>query len=82
MDDSAWEHVARWTEHRIKLPVGPLFGEAHAQLLLPIRARERFGMLDGLVETASALRNRDARLWRDAGKPVPAAMRPAMWSAR
>jgi integrase len=25
MDDWAWEHVARWTEHRIKLPVGPLF---------------------------------------------------------
>ena len=25
MDDWAWEHVERWTEHRIKLPVGPLF---------------------------------------------------------
>jgi integrase len=25
MDDWAWEHVARWTEHRIQLPVGPLF---------------------------------------------------------
>jgi len=25
MDDWASEHVARWTEHRIKLPVGPLF---------------------------------------------------------
>jgi integrase len=24
MDDWAWEHVARWTEHRIQLPVGPL----------------------------------------------------------
>src|SRR5437588_8292303 len=25
MDDWAWEHVALWTEHRIKLPLGPLF---------------------------------------------------------
>ena len=25
MDDWAWEHVARWTEHRVQLPVGPLF---------------------------------------------------------
>ena len=25
MDDWAWEHVARWTEHRIQLPVGLLF---------------------------------------------------------
>jgi len=25
MDDWAWEHVARWTEHRIQLPIGPLF---------------------------------------------------------
>ena len=25
MDDWAWEHVGRWTEHRIQLPVGPLF---------------------------------------------------------
>ena len=25
MDDWAWVHVARWTEHRVKLPVGPLF---------------------------------------------------------
>lgn len=25
MDDWAWEHAARWTEHRIELPIGPLF---------------------------------------------------------
>ena len=25
MDDWGWEHVARWTEHRIQLPIGPLF---------------------------------------------------------
>ncbi len=25
MDDWAWEHVRSWTEHRIQLPVGPLF---------------------------------------------------------
>jgi site-specific recombinase XerD len=25
MDDWGWEHVARWTEHRVKLPIGPLF---------------------------------------------------------
>jgi site-specific recombinase XerD len=25
MDDWAWEHVARWTEYRIQLPVGPRF---------------------------------------------------------
>jgi site-specific recombinase XerD len=25
IDDWAWEHVGRWTEHRIQLPVGPLF---------------------------------------------------------
>ncbi len=25
MDDWAWEHVARWTKHRIQLPIGPLF---------------------------------------------------------
>ena len=25
MDDWAWEHVRRWTEHRIRLPIGPLF---------------------------------------------------------
>jgi site-specific recombinase XerD len=25
MDEWGWEHVARWTEHRIQLPVGPLF---------------------------------------------------------
>jgi site-specific recombinase XerD len=26
MDDWAWEHVARWSEHRVKLPIGgPLF---------------------------------------------------------
>ena len=25
MDDWAWEHVARWTEHRVHLPIGPLF---------------------------------------------------------
>ena len=25
MDDWAWEHVRRWTEHRIQLPIGPLF---------------------------------------------------------
>jgi integrase len=24
-DDWAWEHAARWTEHRIQLPIGPLF---------------------------------------------------------
>ena len=25
MDDWGWEHVARWTEHRVELPIGPLF---------------------------------------------------------
>ena len=25
MDDWGWEHVARWTEHRVQLPIGPLF---------------------------------------------------------
>jgi hypothetical protein len=25
MDDWGWEHVARWTEHRIQPPIGPLF---------------------------------------------------------
>jgi hypothetical protein len=25
MDDWAWEHVRRWTEHRVLLPIGPLF---------------------------------------------------------
>jgi integrase len=25
MDDWAWEHVRRWTEHRVQLPIGPLF---------------------------------------------------------
>src|SRR5690349_23794474 len=25
MDDWAWEHVVRWTEHRVQLPIGPLF---------------------------------------------------------
>jgi integrase len=25
MDDWGWEHVGRWTEHRIRLPIGPLF---------------------------------------------------------
>ena len=25
MDDWGWEHVSRWTEHRIQLPIGPLF---------------------------------------------------------
>lgn len=25
MEDWAWEHLTRWTEHRIQLPVGPLF---------------------------------------------------------
>jgi len=25
MGDWAWEHVGRWTEHRIQLPIGPLF---------------------------------------------------------
>ncbi len=25
MDDWAWDHVARWTEHRIQLPIGPVF---------------------------------------------------------
>lgn len=23
--DPGWEHVARWSEHRVKLPIGPLF---------------------------------------------------------
>ena len=25
MDDWGWEHVARWTKHRVQLPIGPLF---------------------------------------------------------
>jgi hypothetical protein len=25
MDEWGWEHVARWTEHRVRLPIGPLF---------------------------------------------------------
>jgi integrase len=25
MDDWGWEHLARWTEHRVRLPIGPLF---------------------------------------------------------
>jgi site-specific recombinase XerD len=25
MDDWGWEHVARWAEHRVRLPIGPLF---------------------------------------------------------
>lgn len=25
MDDWAWEHVDRWTDRRVKLPIGPLF---------------------------------------------------------
>jgi len=25
MDDWGWEHVARWTQHRVQLPIGPLF---------------------------------------------------------
>jgi integrase len=25
MDHWAWEHVARWTDHRVSLPIGPLF---------------------------------------------------------
>lgn len=24
MDDWGWEHVSRWAEHRIQLPIGPL----------------------------------------------------------
>jgi hypothetical protein len=25
MDDWGWQHLGRWTEHRIQLPIGPLF---------------------------------------------------------
>jgi site-specific recombinase XerD len=25
MDEWGWEHVTRWTEHRVRLPIGPLF---------------------------------------------------------
>jgi hypothetical protein len=25
MDDQGWEHVARWTEHRVPMPIGPPF---------------------------------------------------------
>jgi integrase len=25
MDDWGWDHVSRWTKHRIQLPIGPLF---------------------------------------------------------
>ncbi|MBV9515142.1 MAG: hypothetical protein JO280_14050 [Mycobacteriaceae bacterium] len=25
MDDWGWEHLARWTEHRVLLPIGPRF---------------------------------------------------------
>jgi site-specific recombinase XerD len=25
MDDWGWEHVSRWAEHRVQLPIGPLF---------------------------------------------------------
>jgi site-specific recombinase XerD len=25
MDEWGWEHVARWAEHRVRLPIGPLF---------------------------------------------------------
>jgi site-specific recombinase XerD len=25
IDGWGWEHVARWTEHRVQLPIGPLF---------------------------------------------------------
>jgi integrase len=25
MDEWGWEHIARWTEHRVELPIGPLF---------------------------------------------------------
>jgi site-specific recombinase XerD len=25
IDDLGWEHVAGWTEHRVQLPIGPLF---------------------------------------------------------
>jgi integrase len=32
MDDWAWEHVRRWTEHRIQLPIGPLFGEHYSSV--------------------------------------------------
>ena len=35
MDDWGWEHVARWTEHRVQLPIGPLF----CILAGPIRSR-------------------------------------------
>ena len=35
MDDWAWERVRRWTDHRIQLPIGPLF----CILAGPTRAR-------------------------------------------
>ena len=35
MDDWGWEHVARWIEHRVRLPIGPLF----CILAGPIRSR-------------------------------------------
>ena len=50
MDESGWEHVARWTEHRVQLSPGPPF----CVLAGPKRGRGwlRFGWSDLLVGKA------------------------------
>ena len=76
MDDWAWEHVARWTEHRVQLPIGPLFcilagRRAAAGGLQPLPAASfggsprRLGCDGGLRRTSSGMPMRSR--WRTKG---------------
>lgn len=66
MDDWGWEHVARWTEHRVKLPIGPLFcilaGPTRGRVWSATAARgelRRLAAPEGAVRGGS--RNRSSR---------------------
>ena len=69
MDDWAWEHVVRWTEHRVQLLIGPLF----CILAGPTRGRGW---------SATAARGELRRLAAEAGGPASVRAVPAPTRAR
>jgi site-specific recombinase XerD len=86
MDDWGWEHVARWTEHRVQLPIGPLFcilaGPTRGRGWSASAARGELrrlvaeaGCAAGSLRTDSCVRTQSR--WRAKGYPAdrPAAAR-------
>jgi hypothetical protein len=84
VDDWGWEHVARWTEHGVQLPIGPLSASSrHQPRARMVRDRSPGGELRRLAAQVGVRRRfacanfgtRTRSRWRTKGSPLPISQR-------